>query len=355
MKYFSSNNYCSFDGKRLDILKVVLSFFIVGIHTTPVGAFYRPIIRVAVPVFFIMTSYFFFLNQKKLDSLNEKRAYMWKYVRRFMKLYFFWFVVLLPITVICRKWYVDFGLGTFVRILQSFLFSSTFRASWFLMASLVNILFVWYVARRFSNIFLFILGFILYFICCLFSNYYYFIDKGLVIDIYHKYVSVFSSPFNSFPVALLFVVIGKYLAEHSVYIPNKQLIILFVLSIAFLYIEYYVIEIKMMELYPFPYQLFRNDDSFFFLIPSSFLLFVIVGQNYLKIDRETIILRNCSTIVYCCHCSIVSVVNHILGVIGLYSQPSMLFMIVLFLSFLVFMIIYKLSHIREFKFIKWAY
>ena len=47
----------------VDAAKFVLSIFVVAIHVRPFDAYavyFRPILRAAVPLFFLMTSYFFF-------------------------------------------------------------------------------------------------------------------------------------------------------------------------------------------------------------------------------------------------------------------------------------------------------
>lgn len=92
MDYFSrevnciySNNYCKIDGKRLDVLKIVLAVFIVAIHTTPVNFQLRPLLRLAVPLFFIITSYLFFSKQSRLSSDEDKTIAFKKFVRRYLQ------------------------------------------------------------------------------------------------------------------------------------------------------------------------------------------------------------------------------------------------------------------------------
>ncbi len=58
---------------------------------------YFVIVRVAVPFFFIASSYFLF---KKIKACPEKRGeFVKKYCLRIFLLYVFWFVVSLPITI----------------------------------------------------------------------------------------------------------------------------------------------------------------------------------------------------------------------------------------------------------------
>ncbi len=104
-----SNIFCSVDGKRFDVLKIVLAIFILAIHTTPTDFSLRPLLRLAVPLFFIITSYLFFSKQNRLHSDRDKTNALKKFVRRYLKLYLFWFVVLLPITIFLKRWYIDPG------------------------------------------------------------------------------------------------------------------------------------------------------------------------------------------------------------------------------------------------------
>ena len=75
----------------IDILKVVAALLVVAIHARPfVGKTYPLYIslfsRMAVPVFFVVSAFFFF--RKKPDTAQLKH-----YVRRMGWLYAFWFVV----------------------------------------------------------------------------------------------------------------------------------------------------------------------------------------------------------------------------------------------------------------------
>ena len=347
MSMLSSDLYCNKDGKRFDILKIVLAVFIVAIHTTPVEFGLRPIFRVAVPLFFIMTSYFFFLKQKQMHSKEEKKKGLLGFVKRYLVLYLFWFVVLLPITVIVRKWYVIDN-DIIIRVLQCFLFGSTFRASWFLMASLLSVIFVWFVSKRISNTLLVVLGLFLYLFCCLFSNYKDLINNEVLIEIYKKYVLLFKRPYNSFPVAVLFVVVGKVLAEKSVVVSNMKIIFFLCVSIFFLYAEFYFVQNDSHVI---------NDDCFFSLIPLSVLLFMFIGQNYINYNGETRNIRKCSTVIYCCHGSIASVMKYVLLQIGVVSGLvfyAILFFITLLISLGVYQLMCLLSQYTNFQFVKWG-
>lgn len=85
---------------NLDILKIVLAFLVVALHIFPVYKIKgwqglisyeisSGITRIAVPTFFLISGYF--LRNKLNDT-----AYLWKYAKRILLLYFVWQLIYLP-------------------------------------------------------------------------------------------------------------------------------------------------------------------------------------------------------------------------------------------------------------------
>ena len=350
MNCITSNNYCKVDGKRFDVLKIVLAIFIVVIHTTPLSISVLPLFRLAVPVFFILSSYLFFSKQVRLLNEEEKTYALRRFINRYLKLYFFWFLILLPVTVIIRKWYVNPGFDTILSIFQCFLFGSTFRASWFLMAALIAIVFVWYFSKWINEKWLFFLGIVFYLFCCITSNYYSLLEKSdMMIDFYEQYKSIMFAPYNSFPVAFLFVMFGKILAERSMSIPQHFLFVLLIVSLLLLCSEYCLIK---------KYTLSIADDSYFFLVPSSLFAFMFIGQSRWTFKTDTREMRKASTIIYCCHASYASIVNFFLEQRDLESQYLyyvIWFIITLLVSFLTAAIILRLEKHPYCGFLKFAH
>lgn len=293
-----SNDYVKYNSKKIDILKLILAILVVCIHTTRVGGALRPIFRIAVPLFFIISSYLFFLKQSKQATVIERKRALWRYVKRILILYFFWFVVLFEPTARARQWFNDFNFGTVLDIVKNFFLSSTFIASWFLIASIVAMVIVWFLAeKKVKDVWLLALGAVLYGVCCLVSNYYF-----LCLSIpgfesaYSTFTQVFTYPFNSFPVALLFVVMGKILAQRSLHIPIRALRIMLALSLVLIYCEFFFIKYCGTVV---------CDDCYFALPPLCMSLFMLVGQSTpMAISYDTTPLRAYSTIIYCSHATI---------------------------------------------------
>ena len=89
-----------------DLFKFIVSFIIIVVHLNPFGEsrfhWIHPWVRIAIPVFFMISAYLFF---SKYDALPEdqKNTYLRKFTRRNMTLYLFWFIVFLPFTIVFIK------------------------------------------------------------------------------------------------------------------------------------------------------------------------------------------------------------------------------------------------------------
>lgn len=125
-----------------DILKIFMATMIVAIHTK---AFYdvdiirrltQPFLDSAVPVFFILSSFFLF---RKMDSKGYSWPIYGSFLKRIIILYAFWFIVTLPLTLYGKWYYFDYNFPKVCwYVLRDFFFSYTFSGSWFLTALMVG-------------------------------------------------------------------------------------------------------------------------------------------------------------------------------------------------------------------------
>lgn len=134
-----------------DLLKFVMAIFIVSIHTqafcnVPSLGFYMfPIVRAAVPVFFVLSSYFFSLKLRKGNLENGMLA---KYLSRIGLLYLFWAIVNLPFVVKHIMAYRADGFGfMIIETIRDILFSYTYSGSWFLSAMMLSIIVLFYICK----------------------------------------------------------------------------------------------------------------------------------------------------------------------------------------------------------------
>ena len=298
-----SDQYVKHNSRLIDLLKLVLAILVVGIHTTPMGFGCRPLFRVGVPLFFMISSYLFFLKQGTCATALERRKKLVRSVRRIMKLYLFWFVILLPVTLRIRFFSKQQDFDIWVDGVQRFFFDSTFLGSWYLMALVIGIATVWFLnEKRVHDIWILALGVLMYVLCCMTSVY-----RPLVANIpwlaqvLIPFETAIVCPHNSFAAGILFVATGKLLAQRSFHIPNAVLIVMTLVLIVLLYGEHFFVK-SLCEV--------TSDDCYLMLPPLCLCLLVLVGQNTkLKLNFDTRPLRACSTIVYCSHISVAYCLN----------------------------------------------
>lgn len=136
---------------RYDILKFVLALLIVALHTQLFPGIMKPWVRVAVPLFFMVSSFFFFRKVNKCADAAEARGVLAHFAKRSGMLYLFWFVVLLIPTIGIREYFFDGILNGFASMACDAVFGSTFAASWFITANVICICIV-FALRRYKVI-----------------------------------------------------------------------------------------------------------------------------------------------------------------------------------------------------------
>ena len=341
----------------VDILKFLMSIAIVAIHSGLGGAgkasFIYPWARIAVPVFFIVSAYLFFRKYNAGDA-DQKKARLKKFITRNMQLYAFWLVVLLIPTLMIRKWFDAGLLFGFIEMVRSFLFGSTFVASWYIMATVIAICIIAALMKHLSNRTMLIIFVLCYLFACLTSNYWNLIAS-------HEHVAaslkalfrVFGNPYNNFFVALFWVLLGKIIAEHessirSAYKNNRCKVIiwlLLVLGCILLLIEQLVIS---------TFGLASKNDCFFMLPIPAICLFIIVLNSNIRTNLAKE-MRATSTITYCFHATFLSLLRSYLHEIGFSDYGILEFSLALILSWIITAIILKLEVKPSLKILKYSH
>lgn len=188
----------------VDLIKLTGSILVVMIHTRPFAGsaldyYVFSLCTIGVPYFFVISSYYFFRN-------GQNR----KYFRRIIQLYATWFIIEIPI-VWYRFFYnaehVDNNIAHFIF---SFFTGSTFPVSWYLMASFEGVLFVYILRHKLNNMHLLFIGIVSYGLCLFSSSYAFLTDNSFWNVIIHKITFG-----NSVFVGLIYIILGKILAEHA--------------------------------------------------------------------------------------------------------------------------------------------
>ena len=275
----------------LDVMKFILSIFVLSLHIKPISMnggyeYVRAVLRLSVPLFFITSGFLFFNHISNLSS-NSKREYIVKYTLRILKLYFVWFIVLLPITIFVRQWNKFEFPYIVIEVLREIFLSSTFIASWYLMALIIGTIIVFYLSKVVNNHVLFIISFFIYVLCCVCSSW-----RNILINYDLKKISYIINVFpiyNSFPVALLWITIGKVISENDrllYFISKYNKISLFISLILYL-VEYYIV---------IHFKLAICTDSLFMMVPFCIIIFITIINSNLVCTKSKV-LRKMSTII----------------------------------------------------------
>ncbi len=276
-------------------------------------------------------------------DIKEKRATLKRYVKRNMQLYLFWFIILLPFTIVLRGWYEGSVLTNLISVCKHFVFSSTFPVSWYIMASVIGTTLICFMCKYLNCIVIFIFSLLLYGFCCLSSNYGILLQEYGLEQYYESYRNIFTTPYTSFPVSLLWIPIGRVIVQKQNEISQLNiswLKVSFIVCLMLLYGEYFIITYNKLAI---------ANDCYIMLIPVCILAILIFGK--MKIDISSKFnYRKVSTIVFCCHFPIGIVFRFIFKHFGI-QMDAMVFLITIILSLSIAYIILKLKH----KILKFAY
>lgn len=339
---------------NLDIMKFILSIFVVLIHAEVDLVVLTPFLRIAVPLFFITSSYFFF---RKFNSSNDRKTLTLNFLKRNMILYGIWFVILLPVTLPGRDWFDNGIMPGIIKFLQSFFFNGTFRASWYLMALNIGMCLSMLIARKLTAMLQLILTLPIYLLCCLFTNYYGAAElSGDLMVGYNAYIFVFRSLANSFPVSLFWIACGRLFAEKKVKSPKHQRILLLFSSVL-LIAEHLIVNRLGLQ---------NGNDCYIMLIPVCFVVFDwILCIKPLKIKSHSVLIRtmitrsgNISTLLYVSHASIINVLLFVakkIMKIDFYGMEWCVFLITMIACLSLCGIVFALEQKKPFRWLKYSY
>ena len=336
MKKVVNSNY--------DILKIILALMVLLIHSRVFPKILFPWLIIAVPLFFMISSYFFFSKIKKLENENEIKKELKSYILRNLKLYLFWFIALLPITLEMRGYYVDrsFIKGTLI-IIRDFLFFGTFPASWFIIALIISTLIIFYLSKKLTYKRVFLIVLVIYLIVTLRWTYSFLFNN---ISIYQKFVRYYELfikySYNSFPFALIWTFLGKCAAEDRFKWSKKTNIFLFIFGAVTLFLESLMI---------------RNitgviTNACYISLPLiTVSIFWFVKNREVFSFKYSIFIRKLSTITYVTHASIL----HILFDVLIINKSIFNFFITIIICSVLTLIINYFENKRYLKWLKYAY
>lgn len=336
----------------LDIAKVIAALFVIMLHVTPFEPGLLDIIfgtfgRLAVPFFYITSAFLFF-------SKNPQRNNVIKYVHRMLILYGFWFVIQTPIIYIEQIQGNDDKLLALCQICWNFFTYNTYSGSYFLMALIISVPLVYFLSRR-SQPLAWAIGIICYITSSLCASYH-LMTPSCIEDILNIIQIPFKDIACSFCPAILYVLFGKWAAEHQETIIKSKstpwLIIITLFTIGLYFIE--SLFITKTGTFGYEGKIMRMPFS---RVLAAFPLFIFILNINIHKALPFSQIRKLSTIMYFSHFIFVAMVYHLYYhfTVLLHMNNLMLYLFVLISSIVTFIFMDKASKTKKFSWMKYGF
>ena len=290
----------------------------------------------AVPVFFMLSSYFLF----SANGGNIDRNRIKKYLIRIGSLYLLWFVYNIPdfvyFQVMSRYSRTLYDLKMLVK---NSILGDTFTGSWYLASSLFCAVSIYILNKKFSTTKILCFTFVIQ-LLCIFSSVY----KGILPARAGYYLDLFCFPLNIFG-GLFYFALGLHFAKHQELVSRmktKYCIVTMVCSFAL-----YWLEIRLAK----HFLIYGISDQAFSLIPLSLSIFLIGIQSSIKIKNAKT-LRKLSIIIYCAQGSIFLAKDTIAKYFGIESSILLFTFCALAMSFVIAVVfLLQKKHVRWAKYL----
>ena len=319
----------------IDLFKWIAALLVASMHSRPFiqhdGAnyYFTCICRIAVPFFFVFSSFIFY---KKHNSIGS-------FIKRLLILYAVWFVLQSPIT------YYDFFIASdrafgqnLLIFLRGLLISSTFPASWFITALWEGLLIVWIISKKLKWKWMAVVAIL----CALASlpgtMYYGLIKDTPLLKPYWLFNMAFC-PAVSFITAIPYCIAGKYMAEKEVKLSSTAKWFFFISIIILGCIETIICR-------PSHYM---SDTFIALFLFSPFLVYILLSTHCNLSNSLSSYFRKTSILIYFIHFPIIFVLNHFFGI----EKGALCWFIVLFCAISLSSLIYFLS--KKVKVLRYLY
>ncbi len=274
----------------LDVLRFVCALFVVGIHAPPFEALplldmgFSLITRNAVPLFFFLSAYFFFLKDR-----SGRDVYV--YARDKVIMYLFWTAVYLAVAI--------FLLGKPIKITPLYvlrLFSrGGYDVMWFLQALIFGVPTVYFMRKYMSGKAVVGITAVIYAVAVCLTSYYPIFEKIPFIPAVKRALhAAFGLP-TGLLYGLLFIALGMYAAQTEGKRAEKslkQLLCEVIFSFMLLAVET-LIGVMLLKT--------SQTVLWFSMIPCTLSVFELVKSISLKDRPVYTLFRNLSVVIYVIH------------------------------------------------------
>lgn len=199
----------------IDLIKYAAAILIICFHCERViqdpmvhHLFKNVLCRIAVPFFFISSSYFVRRGQ------NGSPSYLKRYLQSSIKSYLFWSLIYLPIGFMWIQENYTLGPELYpVALLTGLLYTGTYYHLWYIPAMIFGMIIAHWLIKKTGYFPLFMLTFILYLFGSL-ETYYGYINNEHLQLFFDQYLTIFITTRNGLFFALIFVAVGYFLWDY---------------------------------------------------------------------------------------------------------------------------------------------
>lgn len=284
----------------LDMVQFVAALLIVLVHcgrlaeNEAVHFFLKSILcRLAVPIFFISSGYFYRLKQRK------EKQYFKTYFRKHISVYLLWSLLYLPLGL-RHLLTLDVSFKLLPAALAlSLSYWGVWYHLWYYPALFVGVFLAMQFQKRLGYISSFIIAFSAYTIGSV-ETYSSYLKGSVVAEVYYVFKNLFFTTKNGVTYALIFILLGFVVADlqqkksFSLSVGKKLLV-----SLSLLLAEGLLIYFNQ-----------GDDKNFIFsLIPVTFFLFIMIIQNDHKKEVQVSYLKPLTKYIFLIHPFIIEVVH----------------------------------------------
>lgn len=286
-----------------DIVKFVCAFLVIAIHTFPFQGVNEHLntfvvsglARIAVPLFFVMSAYFFFQHK-------DSNAHIKKYISKIGKIYILWSLLYFPFFLWINK---ESGLIlTICKFIWNFFVNGSYYHLWFLPALIFAFIIVHILKKYLDDKQLWILSMILYGIGYV-GNIYtaYLVEVPMIGSLFALYLRVFDTTRNGLFFGIPFVILGYMCAKHK---PSNTKYGIFTM-ISFLI---FLIEVALLNAFDI---LTSLSSMYLSLIPLIYAILRWMQKIELPIRKGHFLLRKMSLLIYVSHIIFVILIGMMFG------------------------------------------
>ena len=345
----------------VDIAKLLCAVLIVMIHVPPFGSanatplaqagnfflrFYLG--RIAVPFFFISAGFFLF---RKTDPTAYDPTPCKQYILRILRLYGVWTVLYLPWVIRDARADGKTLLTGTVSFLRNFLLTGSYNHLWYLPALAVAVALVsWLLRKGVTPGRVLCISFLLYCVGLLGQSWFFLLkplEGTALFSVLRLYEKIFTTTRNGVFFGFPFVALGMYLAYRPSGLRKWPSGILFLVSMAVLYLEVRFTQGKGEA---------PGRDMYVFLVPAAYFALSFLLQLSPKSHPRYRAMRPLALLLYLTHLAVnISVSLPILVHFDPTGCTGLQFPLTLFLSVGLSLILLELSRKPHFQWLKKLY